>query len=343
MEWFFVAEGVRGGASTRSGSTSASAFRTNGRRRVRAPSTSTSNSSIEPPAVRHRRHAAAERRRRRARDDARVRSVRRRRRVRRRSSRRASTDTFLLSPRSTRAGLADTPERPRTLSRRLSADARGEEIVARAPGAPASCPASKRCWPRCMAQGGFIWRCSPGTTSRRRAVKLRHFGLGGFFEWGVFGEESADRSDAGRASRSTGRARARVPEPSCAACGRHRRHAGRHRVRARGWRAIAGRGDRVVLPSTSSPRPARTSRSSISAIRRRGAQEMLRRMRVRSDSRPCEQRNDHDGPGSERGPVALPVFKIGRCPSGGRLGSTPRRFRQPAGRLEPAGCRATGR
>jgi hypothetical protein len=35
------------------------------------------------------------------------------------------------------------------------------------------------------------------------------------------------------------------------------------------------------------------------------------------------------GNGSERGPVALPVFKIGRCLFGGRLGSTPRRFRQP--------------
>jgi hypothetical protein len=33
-------------------------------------------------------------------------------------------------------------------------------------------------------------------------------------------------------------------------------------------------------------------------------------------------------PGSERGPVALPVFKIGRFPlTAGRLGSTPRRFR----------------
>jgi hypothetical protein len=32
--------------------------------------------------------------------------------------------------------------------------------------------------------------------------------------------------------------------------------------------------------------------------------------------------------GSERGPVALPVFKIGRFPlTAGRLGSTPRRFR----------------
>jgi hypothetical protein len=36
----------------------------------------------------------------------------------------------------------------------------------------------------------------------------------------------------------------------------------------------------------------------------------------------------YDRIGSERGPVALPVFKIGRCPFGGRLGSTPRRFRQ---------------
>jgi len=34
--------------------------------------------------------------------------------------------------------------------------------------------------------------------------------------------------------------------------------------------------------------------------------------------------------GSERGPVALPVFKTGRCPRCvGGLGSTPRRFRQP--------------
>ena len=32
--------------------------------------------------------------------------------------------------------------------------------------------------------------------------------------------------------------------------------------------------------------------------------------------------------GSERGPVALPVFKIGRLPlTAGGLGSTPRRFR----------------
>ena len=34
--------------------------------------------------------------------------------------------------------------------------------------------------------------------------------------------------------------------------------------------------------------------------------------------------------GSERGPVALPVFKTGRCPRYvDGLGSTPRRFRQP--------------
>jgi len=40
--------------------------------------------------------------------------------------------------------------------------------------------------------------------------------------------------------------------------------------------------------------------------------------------------------GSERGPVALPVFKIGRSPlDAGGLGSTPRRFRQFA-RLRPA-------
>ena len=37
---------------------------------------------------------------------------------------------------------------------------------------------------------------------------------------------------------------------------------------------------------------------------------------------------DDSSPGSERGPVALPVFKIGRFPlTAGRLGSTPRRFR----------------
>ncbi len=39
--------------------------------------------------------------------------------------------------------------------------------------------------------------------------------------------------------------------------------------------------------------------------------------------------------GSERGPVALPVFKIGRLPlTAGGLGSTPRRFRHSTRKRE---------
>jgi len=55
--------------------------------------------------------------------------------------------------------------------------------------------------------------------------------------------------------------------------------------------------------------------------------------------------------GSERGPVALPVFKTGLLPAiAGRLGSTPRRFRHPSCSVAPhmketsrrAGPRAAG-
>ena len=65
------------------------------------------------------------------------------------------------------------------------------------------------------AQTGWHLALLTGNYERAAQMKLRHFGLDRFFEWGVYGEESSDRRDLSRIALERARARD-IPEASCA-------------------------------------------------------------------------------------------------------------------------------
>ena len=162
-------------------------------------------------------------------------------------------------------------------------------------------------------------RTADGQLRGGARIKLEHFDLWRYFRCGAYGDDAADRNAL--VPFALERARGlRLPDDRRRANPRDRRHAARRRLRASGRRGSGRRRDRQVHRRASCGPAARKSCSRISAT-----SEAFLKLLALSDQRALR----YDVPnGSERGPVALPVFKTGRCPRfAGGLGSTPRRFR----------------
>jgi phosphoglycolate phosphatase len=113
------------------------------------------------------------------------------------------TDTFLLASALERAGLA------------AYLPALATELARPGTGRSGVMPGVEALLSRLRAQRGWHLALLTGNYEQAARLKLEHFGLNGFFDWGVFGEESGDRRVLGRIALERARARD-VPEPSCA-------------------------------------------------------------------------------------------------------------------------------
>jgi phosphoglycolate phosphatase len=123
------------------------------------------------------------------------------------------TDTFLVSSAFTRAGIADSPENHRRF-RELYPVVLADEIQHRGQGRHGVMPGVPSLLDRLSADGAFHLALLTGNYQPAAFIKLRHFGLDRFFEWGAFGEESADRNELGRLAMERAVKRA-VPPPAC--------------------------------------------------------------------------------------------------------------------------------
>ena len=124
------------------------------------------------------------------------------------------TDTYLLSAALDRAGIPDTPEAHERF-REAYPPALSDEIGRPASGRFGVMPGVEALLSALRAQTGWHLALLTGNYERAAQVKLRHFGLDRYFEWGVYGEESSDRRDLSRIALERARARA-IPEASCA-------------------------------------------------------------------------------------------------------------------------------
>jgi phosphoglycolate phosphatase len=123
------------------------------------------------------------------------------------------TDTFLLASALERAGIDDSPtHHDRFRAAYLSALA--TELARPGTGRSGVMPGVETLLARLHAQDGWHIALLTGNYERAARLKLQHFGLDGFFDWGVFGDESGDRRVLGRIALERARAR-EVPEPSC--------------------------------------------------------------------------------------------------------------------------------
>jgi phosphoglycolate phosphatase len=125
------------------------------------------------------------------------------------------TDTFLLSGAFARADVEDSPGN-HTRFRDAYLPILADEIVKRGHGRYGIMPGIEALLTSIRAQRGWHLALLTGNYEGAARVKLRHFGLDGFFEWGVFGEESGDRRVLGRLALERARQRD-IPETSCSA------------------------------------------------------------------------------------------------------------------------------
>jgi phosphoglycolate phosphatase len=124
------------------------------------------------------------------------------------------TDTFLLASALERAGLGDSPAHHDRF-RAAYLPALATELARPGTGRSGVMPGVEALLSRLRAQRGWHLALLTGNYEQAARLKLEHFGLNGFFDWGVFGEESGDRRVLGRIALERARARD-VPEPSCA-------------------------------------------------------------------------------------------------------------------------------
>ena len=124
------------------------------------------------------------------------------------------TDTFLLGSALERAGLDNTPAHHQRF-RTAYLPALAAELARPGTSRAGVMPGVEALLERLRAQTGWHVALLTGNYEGAARLKLRHFGLDQFFEWGVFGEESDDRRVLARIALERARARD-VPEPSCA-------------------------------------------------------------------------------------------------------------------------------
>ena len=99
-------------------------------------------------------------------------------------------------------------------------------------------------------------------------IKLQHFELWDFFEWGAFSDDAADRNALVPIARSRAETYD-IPGRGDRARDRDRRHAARHRMRARRRRADRSRSRPAASRWSSCARPARTKCCRICQIPKR--------------------------------------------------------------------------
>jgi phosphoglycolate phosphatase len=124
------------------------------------------------------------------------------------------TDTFLLSSALEHAGV----ERSHDNHLRFRAAyllALAEEIVQPGDGRAGVMPGVEPLLEALVEQGCWHLALLTGNYEGAARVKLRHYGLDRYFEWGVFGEESDDRRVLGQIALQRARER-NIPERSCA-------------------------------------------------------------------------------------------------------------------------------
>ena len=107
------------------------------------------------------------------------------------------TDRFILSGALTRAGLPDTPEQHQ-LFREAYVPRLREEILKPATGRYGLMPGIQALLDRLRDEGSVHFALLTGNYQSAAYVKLGHFGIEGFFEWGAFGEESTERDELAR-------------------------------------------------------------------------------------------------------------------------------------------------
>ena len=86
-----------------------------------------------------------------------------------------------------------------------------------------------------------------GNYADAAAVKLGHFDLWRYFRCGAFGEDHGDRNHLVPVAMTRARDCGLPPHVESGPRDRHRRHATRHRLRARARRTMPGRGNRRLL------------------------------------------------------------------------------------------------
>jgi phosphoglycolate phosphatase-like HAD superfamily hydrolase len=107
------------------------------------------------------------------------------------------TDTFLLSSALARHGLPDTPEVHERF-RETYVDILREEIQQPPQGRFGLMPGIRELLGALHAHDAMHVALLTGNFERAAYTKLERFGIDRFFEWGVFGEESADRNELAR-------------------------------------------------------------------------------------------------------------------------------------------------
>ena len=106
------------------------------------------------------------------------------------------TDTFLVSAALTRANIPDTAE-AHAQFREAYVPALAAEIQHLGTGRRGLMPGVQALLTGLQRDGVFHTALLTGNYQAAARIKLTHFGVERFFDWGVFGEEAADRNDLG--------------------------------------------------------------------------------------------------------------------------------------------------
>ena len=106
------------------------------------------------------------------------------------------TDTFLVSAALTRANFQDTAE-AHAQFRDAYVPALAAEIQHPGTGRRGLMPGVQALLTALQSDGAFHAALLTGNYEAAAQIKLVHFGVERFFEWGAFGEEAADRNDLG--------------------------------------------------------------------------------------------------------------------------------------------------
>jgi phosphoglycolate phosphatase len=122
------------------------------------------------------------------------------------------TDTFILSNALRRAGLPDTAGTHQQFREAYIA-LLGDEIRRPTQSRTGLMPGVQPLLGAVHQRDGFYLALLTGNFERAAYVKLGHFGIGGFFPWGAFGEESAHRDDLARIALRRAESRS-IPAPA---------------------------------------------------------------------------------------------------------------------------------
>ena len=107
------------------------------------------------------------------------------------------TDTYILSNALRRAGFPDLPENHERF-RQTYIPVLEEEIRRPASSRSGLMPGVQALLDEVKGREPFHLALLTGNFERAAYIKLGHFGIAPFFEWGAFGEESAEREDLAR-------------------------------------------------------------------------------------------------------------------------------------------------